>query len=255
MATYKKRGYKPGNKKEENQSDESAYETAGVLNTLDETASKSEQWIEKNSKPLLITLISLVVVFLGYLGYNKFIEEPKELEAADELAFPRKYFDEAAVAGSGIDSLLNLGLEGADGKYGFVDIAESYSGTNAGNLANYYAGVSYLQLKQYDKAIEFLSKFDSDDEMLGPISLGAIGDAFSDINQPKDALEYYEKAANKKDNEFTTPLYLFKAGQTALNLKEFGKAEGFFTKIKENYSKSDQGRDIEKFINAAKYAE
>ena len=255
MATYKKRGYKPGNKKEENQSDESAYETAGVLNTLDETASKSEQWIEKNSKPLLITLISLVVVFLGYLGYNKFLEEPKELEAADELAFPRKYFDEAAVAGSGIDSLLNLGLEGADGKYGFVDIAESYSGTNAGNLANYYAGVSYLQLKQYDKAIEFLSKFDSDDEMLGPISLGAIGDAFSDINQPKDALEYYEKAANKKDNEFTTPLYLFKAGQTAMNLKEFGKAEGFFTKIKENYSKSDQGRDIEKFINAAKYAE
>ncbi len=255
MATYKKRGYKPGNKKEENQTDESAYETAGVLNTLDETASKSEQWIEKNSKPLLITLISLVVIFLGYLGYNKFIEEPKEAEAADELAFPRKYFDEAAVAGSGVDSLLNLGLEGADGKYGFVYIAESYSGTNAGNLANYYAGVSYLQLKQYDKAIEFLSKFKSDDEMLGPISLGAIGDAFSDINQPKDALEYYEKAANKKDNEFTTPLYLFKAGQTAMNLKEFKKAEDFFTKIKENYSKSDQGRDIEKFINAAKYAE
>ena len=255
MATYKKRGYKPGNKKEENQSDESAYETAGVLNTLDETASKSEQWIEKNSKPLLITLISLVVVFLGYLGYNKFIDEPKELEAADELAFPRKYFDDAAVAGSGVDSLLNLGLEGADGKYGFVDIAESYSGTNAGNLANYYAGVSYLQLKQYDKAIEFLSKFESDDEMLGPISLGAIGDAFSDINQPKDALEYYERAANKKDNEFTTPLYLFKAGETAMNLKEFKKAESFFTQIKENYSKSDQGRDIEKFINAAQYAE
>jgi tetratricopeptide (TPR) repeat protein len=255
MATYKKRGYKPGNKKEENKSDESAYETAGVLNTLDETASKSEQWIEKNSKPLLYVLIGLVIVFLGYLGYNKYFQEPKELEAADELAFPRKYFDEAALSGSASDSLLNLGLEGADGKYGFVDIAESYSGTNAGNLANYYAGVSYLQLKQYDKAIEFLSKFKSDDEMLGPISLGAIGDAFSDINQPKDALEYYEKAANKKDNEFTTPLYLFKAGQTAMNLKEFKKAEGFFTKIKENYSKSDQGRDIEKFINAAKYAE
>lgn len=255
MATYKKRGYKPGNKKEENKSDESAYETAGVLNTLDETASKSEKWIEKNSKPLMIILISLVVIFLGYLGYNKFIEEPNELEAADELAFPRKYFDEAAVAGAGVDSLLNLGLEGADGKYGFVDIAESYSGTDAGNLANYYAGVSYLQLKQYDKAIEFLSKFKSDDEMLGPISLGAIGDAFSDINQPKDALEYYEKAANKKDNEFTTPLYLFKAGQTAMNLKEFKKAEDFFTRIKENYSKSDQGRDIEKFVNAAKYAE
>ncbi|WP_159948491.1 tetratricopeptide repeat protein [Polaribacter septentrionalilitoris] len=254
MATYKKRGYKPKNKKEEQQAEQIDSTTAEVFNTLDETASKSEQWIEKNSKPLFAALIAIVVIFLAYLGYNKYIVEPNELEASNELAFPRKYFDEAATAGSGIDSLLNLGLEGADGKYGFVDIAESYSGTNAGNLANYYAGVSYLQLKQYDKAIEYLSKFDSDDEMLGPVSLGAIGDAFADINQPEDALEFYEKAANKKANEFTTPLFLFKAGQTAMNLKNFSKAESLFTQIKENYSKSEQGRNIEKYIAAAKYA-
>ena len=253
MATYKKK-YKAEGKKEVNQVDESEFETAGVLNTLEETASQSEKWIEKNSKPLFIALIAIVVIFLGYLGYNKYVVEPNELEASNELAFPRKYFDEAATAGSGIDSLLNLGLEGADGNYGFLDIADSFSGTNAGNLANYYAGVSYLQMKKYDKAIEFLSKFNSDDEMLGPVSIGAIGDAFADINQPEDALDYYEKAANKKSNEFTTPLYLFKAGQTAMELKNFSKAESLFTKIKENYSKSDQGREIEKYIAAAKYA-
>ncbi|WP_298781699.1 tetratricopeptide repeat protein [uncultured Polaribacter sp.] len=253
MATYKKK-YKPEGKKEANQIDESEFETAGVLNTLDETASKSEQWIEKNSKPLFYSLVGIVVIFLAFLAYNKYVVEPNELEASNELAFPRKYFDEAATAGSGIDSLLNLGLEGADGKYGFLDIASSYSGTDAGNLANYYAGVSYLQMKQYDKAIEFLSKFNSDDEMLGPVALGAIGDAFSDINQAEDALEYYTKAANKKDNEFTTPLFLFKAGQTALSLKEYSTAEKLFTQIKTKYSKSDQGKDIEKFINAAKYA-
>ena len=253
MATYKKK-YKPEGKKEQDQFDDSEFETAGVLNTLDETASKSEQWIEKNSKPLFYSLVGIVVIFLAFLGYNKYIVEPNELEASNELAFPRKYFDEAATAGSGIDSLLNLGLEGADGKYGFVDIASSYSGTDAGNLANYYAGASYLQMKQYDKAIEYLSKFDSDDEMLGPVALGAIGDAFSDINQPEDAIEYYEKAANKKENEFTTPLFLYKAGQTAMSLKQYSKAEKLFTQIKTKYSKSDQGKDIEKFINAAKYA-
>ena len=250
MATYKKK-YKPEGKKEQDQFDDSEFETAGVLNTLDETASKSEQWIEKNSKPLFYSLVGIVVIFLAFLGYNKYIVEPNELEASNELAFPRKYFDEAATAGSGIDSLLNLGLEGADGKYGFVDIASSYSGTDAGNLANYYAGASYLQMKQYDKAIEYLSKFDSDDEMLGPVALGAIGDAFSDINQQEDAIEYYEKAANKKDNEFTTPLFLYKAGQTAMSLKQYSKAEKLFTQIKTKYSKSDQGKDIEKFINAA----
>ncbi|WP_299048626.1 tetratricopeptide repeat protein [uncultured Polaribacter sp.] len=254
MATYKKRGYKPKNKQEEQQVEQIDSTTAEVFNTLDETASKSEQWIEKNSKPLFYALIGIVVIFLAYLGYNKYIVEPNETEASNELAFPRKYFDEAATAGSGVDSLLNLALEGADNKYGFLDIADTYSGTDAGNLANYYAGVSYLQLKQYDKAIAYLSKFNSDDEMLGPVALGAIGDAFADINQLEDALEYYEKAANKQNNEFSTPLFLYKAGQTAMLLKDYDKAEELFSKIKENYPKSDQGRNIDKFIAAAKYA-
>lgn len=255
MATYKKKGFKAKDKNEQNQIDDSKFETAEVFHTLEETATKSEKWIEKNSKVLMYTLIGIVVVFLAFLGYNKYIVEPNEIEASNELAFPRKHFDEAATAGSGIDSLLTLGLEGADGKYGFLDIADSYSGTDAGNLANYYAGVSYLQMKQYDKAIEYLSKFNSDDEMLGPVSLGAIGDAFSDINQQEDALSYYEKAANKKDNEFTTPLFLYKAGHTAMALKDYSKAESLFTQIKEKYSKSDQGVGIDKFINAAKYAQ
>ena len=253
MATYKKK-YKPEGKKQEQLAENMESTTAEVFNTLDETASKSEQWIEKNSKPLFFTLVGIVVVFLAFLGYTKYISEPNELEASNELAFPRKYFDEAATAGSGVDSLLTLGLEGADGNYGFLDIASSYNGTDAGNLANYYAGVSYLQMKQYDKAIEFLSKFNSDDEMLGPVALGAIGDAFSDIDQQNDALEYYEKAANKKSNEFTTPMFLFKAGQTAMSLEKYSKAEQLFAQIKENYSKSDQAKDIEKFINAAKYS-
>ncbi|MFY9243089.1 MAG: tetratricopeptide repeat protein [Polaribacter sp.] len=253
MATYKKK-YKAEGKKEANQIDESEFETAGVLNTLDETASRSEQWIEKNSKPLFYTLVGIVVVFIAYMGYNKYIVEPNEVEASNELAFPRKYFDEAATAGSGIDSLLVLGLEGADGKYGFIDIADSYSNTDAGNLANYYAGISYLQMKQYEKAIDYLGKFKSDNATLNAVALGAIGDAFSDINQQEDALEYYEKAANEKANEYTTPLFLYKAGNTALSLKKYDKAESLFTKIKEEYPTSDQGTDIDKFINAAKYA-
>lgn len=253
MATYKKK-YKPEGKKGEQKAEEMESTTAEVFNTLDETASRSEQWIEKNSKLLFGGLVAIVVVFLAFLGYNKYVVEPNELEASNELAFPRKYFDEAATAGSGIDSLLNLGLEGADGKYGFLDIADSYSNTDAGNLANYYAGVSYLQMKQYDKAIEYLSKFDSDNAVLNAVSLGAIGDAFSDIDQQEDALEYYEKAASKEGNEFTTPLFLYKGGQTAMLLKKYDKAQSLFSEIKEKYPTSDQGRDIEKFINAAKYA-
>lgn len=252
MATYKKRGYKPKDKKEQQAKDMQST-TAEVFNTLDETATRSERWIEKNSKPLFYGLTLIALAILGYLGYNKYIVEPAELEASNDLAFPRKYYDLALTNSVARDSLLNLALEGADGKYGFVDIADVHSGTKAGNLANYYAGLSYLQLTDYQKAIEYLENFSSDDEALGPIALGAIGDAFSDLNQEEDALEYYEKAANKKDNEYTAPLFLFKAGKAAMSLQQYDKALRLFTEIKEKYPKSTQGTDIDKYISMVKY--
>lgn len=252
MATYKKK-YKPEGKKEANQIDESEFETAGVLNTLDETASKSEKWIEKNSKPLFYGLVLIAVVIFAYLGYNKYIIEPTEKEASNELSFPRKHFNEANNVSVGVDSLLNLGLDGADGKYGFVDIANTYSGTSAGNLANYYAGLSYLKLKQYDKAVDYLSKFSSDDLGIGPVALGAIGDAFADINQFSDAVDYYVKAT-KKENNYTTPLYLFKAAQLSMNLKEYSNALSYFQKIKSDFPTSFQAGDIDKYISSAEFA-
>jgi len=39
-----------------------------------------------------------------------------------------------------------------------------------------------------------------------------------------------------------------------MELKKFDKATTLFTEIKESYPTSDQGRDVAKFINAAKYA-
>lgn len=250
MATYKKRGSKPKDNREQVQ-EQSA--TAEVFNTLDETASKSEQWIEKNSKLLFYSLVFVAVLILAYLGYNKYIVEPTEKEAANELSFPRKHFDQANTVSVGVDSLLNLGLEGADGKYGFVDITSTYSGTAAGNLANYYAGLSYLKLKQYDKAVDHLSKFSSDDIAIGPVALGAIGDAFADINQYKDAVDYYIKAT-KKENSYTTPMFLFKAAQLSMDLKDYSKALTLFKKIKSDFPTSFQAGDIDKYISSAEFA-
>lgn len=252
MATYKKRG--KGSKKDQQQSIESGSTTAEVFNTLDETASKSEQWIEKNSKPLFAGLIIVAVIIFAYLGYNKYIQEPKEIEAADELAYSKSFFDQAQNTAVAKDSLYNLALNGSDGKYGLLDIIDNYGGTNAGNLAKYMAGIAYLRMSDYENAIEQLSDFSTDDEIIGGLALGNIGDAFAEINQPEEALEYYEKAANFKSNEFTSPLYLLKAGNTALDLKQYEKAEKLFTKIKDNYASSDEAKSIDMYINKAKFA-
>ncbi|WP_139958127.1 tetratricopeptide repeat protein [Flavicella sediminum] len=253
MATYKKKGQKKV-KNEPVQEVEEESTTAEVFNTLDETASKSEEWVEKNQKPLFSGLIAIAVVILGYLAYTTYVTEPKEIDAANELAFPKESFDLAAESNSAADSLFTVALEGANGKYGFLDIAKKYAGTNAGNLANYYAGISYLKTKQYKSAIEYLGKFSSDDALLGPVALGAIGDAFADLNQLEDALSYYEKAANASSNLASTPLFLLKAGNTALELGKADQAEKLFTEIKTNYSKSSLANNIELSINKAKYA-
>lgn len=252
MATYKKRGSKV--KKAEQTNIESQSTTAEVFNTLDETASRSEQWVEKNQKIIFAGLIAVAVVILGYLAYNKYIIEPKELEAADELAFPKKYFEEAQNGSVAVDSLYNLSLNGADGKFGLIDIAENYSNTKAGNLAKYMSGIAYLKIGDYQNSIEYLSDFSSDDEILGALALGNIGDAFTEINQYDDALKYYVDAANYKDNNFTSPLYLFKAGNIAMELKDFDKAETYFTKIKEDYSKSEEAKNINIYIQRAQLA-
>lgn len=228
--------------------------TAEVFNTLDESASRSEQWVEKNQKPIFIGLILVAAIVLGYLGYNKYVLEPKEIEAADELAYPKSYFLQAQNSGIAVDSLYNLSLNGTDGKYGLIDIIDNYGTTKAGNLAKYMSGIAYLKTGNYEDAIKYLSDFSSDDEMLGALALGNIGDAFSEINQPEDALKYYADAANFKDNNFTSPLYLFKAGNVAMELEQYDKAEGFFTKIKDSYATSDEALNINIYIQRAQIA-
>lgn len=251
MATYKKTGSKA--KKSQGKIEEHST-TADVFNTLDETASKSEQFVIKNQNIIFIVLGLVVASILGYLAYQKYVKAPQEKEAADELAFPKAYFEDAISNPVAVDSLLVLGLNGADGKYGFVDIASNYSGTKAGNLANYYAGISNLKLKNYKEAIAYLEKFSSNDELLGPTAKGAIGDAFADINQPEDALDYYLQAANLKDNNFSSPFFLFKAANTAMELEKYSKALDIFNNIKKNYPNSDEAKNIDIYINKATFA-
>ena len=251
MATYKKTGTKT---KKTEKNIEAQSTTAEVFKTLDETASKSEQFVIKYQNVIFIVLAAIVAFILGFLAYQKYVKTPKEKEAANELAFPKTYFEEAMVNGVAADSLFTLGLNGADGKYGFVDVADKFSGTKAGNLANYYAGISYLKLKQYKEAIAHLEKFSSDDELLGPVAKGAIGDAFADINQPEDALDYYLQAAKLRDNNFSTPLFLFKAGNTAMVLENYSKALDLFEQIKNNYPNSEEAKNIDTYINKATFA-
>ncbi|MBV7267877.1 tetratricopeptide repeat protein [Winogradskyella luteola] len=247
MATYKKRGYKPKTKKEKEEVVEENSTTAEVFNTLDEGASKTEEWVVKNQNYIIGIIAVVALAVLAYLGYNKFIAEPNHKEAMNEMYQAKTYFDDAA-NGIAADSLYNMALNGGEGKYGMLDIIDQYSGSPAANLANYYAGMAYLNLKDYQNAVTYLGDFSSDDKMLNPIAKGGIGDAFVQLEQLPEALEYYEKAFNANTNEFTTPLYLLKAARVAIDLGENSKALDYLKRIKSDFPDSTEAGQVDVLI-------
>lgn len=251
MATYKKRGYKPKTKAEKEEVLEENSTTAEVFNTLDESASRTEEWAVKNQNYIIGAVAVIAVVVLGYLGYNKLVAEPKASEAMNDMFTAQQYFEQALNGATAKDSLYTLSLNGGEGKYGMLDIINEYGSTPAANLANYYAGMAYYNLNDYENAVKYLGDFSSKDEMLGPIAKGRIGDAFVQLNQPEDALSYYEKAASMNINDYTTPMFLFKAGSVALNLGKTKKALEHFNTIKETYASSTEAANIDVFIGKA----
>lgn len=251
MATYKKRGYKPKNKAEKEQDIIEGSTTAEVFSTLDESASKTEAWVSKNQNYILGFIGVIAIGVLGYLAYTQFIQGPKEAEASNELYYPQQFFDQAMQDADKKDSLLNLSLNGADGKYGFLDIISEYSGTKAANLAKYSAGMAYLNQQNYQEAISYLEDFSSDDEILGALAKGGIGDAFSQLDQPGEALDYYESAIAHSSNDYTTPKFLYKAGILAMNSGDKAKAAEYFERIKEDFSSSSQATDIDVLLGMA----
>jgi len=256
MATYNKRGYKPAKEKEvkEVTEDINVIEknsaTAGVFSTLDATASKTEDFVAKNQRIIIGVVGAIALLTVGYLAYQKFIVAPKQDEAANEMFVAQQNFQKAT-DGVASDSLYKLALNGSEGKFGFVKIADEYSGTDAGNLANYYAGIAYLNTGKYTEAIDYLGKFKSEDIVLSALAKGAIGDAYSQKNQPKEALENYIKAAEANKNDFTTPRFLLKAGKTALALGNKEDALKYFTDIKDNFEASPEAASVDVLIGLA----
>lgn len=258
MATYNKRGYKAPKPKGENTDNEFGQyahaqdsATAEVFESLDKGANRMEGWVAKNQKYIFGIVGAIALVTVGYLGYQKFVIEPKDDEAANEMFQAQSYFTEATNNASESESLYNLALNGGEGKLGFLGVIDAYKGTKAANLAEYYAGIAYLNTGNFKKAIAHLEKFKSDDVLLGAIALGGIGDAFAELGQNEDALDYYKKAANYNKNEFTTPRYLNKAGMIALDLGKKEEAQKLFNEIKNNYQGSTEANTVEMMLGLA----
>ncbi len=201
-----------------------------------------ELWIDNNKQLLSYIVGGLFVVVVGYLGFTKLYLGPKETEAQNQMFVAQKNFEK--------DSL-NLALNGDVNYPGFLKIIDDYKWTKAANLAHYYAGIIYLKQGKFEDAIKQLKDFNGKDKMVSGMALGAIGDAYSELNQMDNAVEYYKKAAYNNENDMLTPLFLKKAGMALEFEKKYTDAKKLYQEIQTKYPNTVEGRDIDKYIARA----
>lgn len=209
------------------------------VESIDNALSRSEQFIENNQKSLTIIVVAVLVILGIYFGYKNWYLAPMEEEARSQIFNAEYYFER--------DSF-RLALEGTENDLGFLEIADQYSASKMGNLANYYCGICYREMGQYELAIDYLKKFDAGDQMVTPTAYGAIGDCYVELNDLGEAAKYYEKAASFSVNDFITPVFNKKAALVYVEMGEYQKALKLYQQLKADFPRSADARDVDKEI-------
>lgn len=210
-----------------------------ALQNVEETLTRTEQYLEENYRTLL-TWLAVLVGIVGVIWVGRIFLNKRSQEASSQMFQAERYFEQ--------DSML-LALNG-DGNYlGFVEIASTYKMTKAGNLARYYAGIASLKTGDYETAIDYLSSFRKKDKVLSATAIAATGDAWIELGDlPKGAELYMEAAGIAEGNSFLEPVFLMKAGQVYESLQEFDKATVIYKKLVDNYQTTTEGQAAEKHL-------
>lgn len=240
---------------ENNELDQPIDETSEVTPTpkaIDPNLQGIQLFYEKNKKMVNYVGGGLIVLIAAICFYKLYYIPEQEKEAANEIFWAQLYFEADSFNVALKGNITVMAPEGQKSMKGFEAIADEYSLTKSGSLANYCAGICYLRTGKFEQAIERLQQYDGDDAIIAPIAIGAIGDCNMELNRVDDAVKYYLKAAEKSNNTFTSPIYLKKAG-LAYELKgNYNEALNVYERIKKEFGKTSEGREIEKDIAKVK---
>lgn len=222
-------------------SDNKEISTTGTTEIVNETAAHRkapQDFLTAYGKKIIIAAVAVIVVCLGYFGYKNFVVAPKEEKANDAIWKAQQFY--------AMDSI-SLALNGDGANAGFEKIAKNYAGTKAGELAKFYAGSCALKLGQFDKAVSFLKDFNTEAKEIKVASLTNLADAYSELGKNADAVATYVKASEVfPEYDEVSSENLFRAG---LLSEVSGKKEDaikYYQKIKEKYSKTNRGFEVEK---------
>lgn len=217
----------------------------------EDALNKKEALFLKYRKPILIAVAALIVVVLGIFLLKNYYLDPRAQKASTELAKGQQYLDAEQY-----DKALN----GDKASFaGFLKIADEYSSTDAGNLANLYAGICYAQQKKWNEALKSFEAYStSDDALVAPAAINALAAAYANTNQLDKAVDTYKKAASVADkrsedgvNNSLSPQFLLYAADILNQQGKKDEALKIYKEIKEKYLSSPVQQEIDKYIERA----
>jgi tetratricopeptide (TPR) repeat protein len=209
-----------------------------LIDNPDELVSKTEEFFNQKKNQNIVFgfggVVALIVV--GFMAYQYYIGN-RNREAQEEMFQAVYYFDSDSVG---------LALNGDGNNYGFLDIADFYSGTDAANLASFYIGASYMKLGDYESAIRAFEDFSSDDNLIQARAYSLIGDAYMELDEFDKGISNFNKAASYKPNKEFTPIYLTKLAVAYEASGDLNKAAETYGLIVDEYFGSTQYQEAKK---------
>ena len=202
------------------------------------TVSSVEEFFKKNQKLIEWVLIAVLVVILGIFAVNRWVIAPARVEAQGQMFKAEQSFR----AGD-----FETALNGDGNVLGFNDIISNY-GKKAGKSVYLYAGLCNLQLGNNQEALSLLGKYKVSDKIMQGRAYCAMGDAYSNLQDYKNALTYYKKAAALGDNALAAS-YLLKAALVSEELGDNADALNLYKEIETKYPQTLEGYDIQKYIS------
>jgi tetratricopeptide (TPR) repeat protein len=193
----------------------------------------------KSNKKLRMTIFvvgGLIALIVGYFVYRQFVWSPANEKSKDNYYIGLNY----AVADSTELAVEELGAH-----------KNKYDGKIGGEVAQFVYARQLMEQGEFKKALEELKGVKVEDTYVSAMALGLQGDCYSEMKKYEDAAKMYMEAAEKNDNEMTTPTYLFKAALVAEELKDFEKATELYKRIKADYPSFSSSKQIEKYLSRA----
>jgi tetratricopeptide (TPR) repeat protein len=207
---------------------------------VNEALEKAKDFWTKYSKPVSSIGLIIIALGVGYYAYKTFIVAPKKVKANDAIAAAQDYF--------AMDSL-DLALNGDGRNVGFLRIESNYGGTDAANLAHYYAGAIYLRKQDFPNAIKQLKDFSTNATQVQSSAYRMLGDACMDGGRKEEGANYYKMAGSLNDKDpFTSSENLFRAALAYETIGKNDEAIALYKEVKEKYPKTDKGMLVDKYL-------